>query len=335
MAINPSTKYPGQVDTSDPTGYPYGKGKNILVSGDGLGTPWERDIISDIWGLLQSLLSAVSATPSGTPDKVGASQYYDAIAELYSTYTDDAIDEVTLQAAYLRSVAEGVTTPHIDVAGATLAFGGTAGAALLTVNGATGATSALGGLIVEGGAAVTDGSVNVGSGNAIITTDGDISGETLDLVGAANVGGLFTAESDAQFDGDLTVAKSSVVFASAGGGIADGTWTPSVSGVTGNGRDDGDFTALTGHYIRVGNTVMFTIEMVVDTTGWSGAGSVEFDPPIGTASGDATGVVTLESEGTDYFALLTFGTGLSIRLTGGSSLGSGRGVKAQGMITVS
>lgn len=83
MAIDPSAEYGAQVDTSDPTGYPYGKARNVSVPGDGTATPWEKKHVSDLWGFLQSLLSARSITPSGTPDKVGASQYKQALDELY------------------------------------------------------------------------------------------------------------------------------------------------------------------------------------------------------------------------------------------------------------
>lgn len=82
MAINPATQYPGKIDTSDPDGYPYGKAQNVAVSGDGTGTPWEKALINDLFGLGQALLSEAGITPTGTPDKVGASQYLDAILGL-------------------------------------------------------------------------------------------------------------------------------------------------------------------------------------------------------------------------------------------------------------
>lgn len=82
MAINPATQYPGKIDTSDPDGYPYGKAQNVAVSGDGTGTPWEKALINDLFGLGQALLGEAGITPTGTPDKVGASQYLDAILSL-------------------------------------------------------------------------------------------------------------------------------------------------------------------------------------------------------------------------------------------------------------
>jgi hypothetical protein len=79
MAISPLAEYPAQVSTADPTGYPYGKPRNRASVGDSTGTPWEAKLVSDFFGFFQSLLSDAGATPSGTPDKVGASQYLDAL----------------------------------------------------------------------------------------------------------------------------------------------------------------------------------------------------------------------------------------------------------------
>lgn len=81
MAIKPSARYAGKIDTSDPTGYPLGKAQNITVAGDGTGTPWEEAIVNDLFGFQQELLNKAGITiaGSGTPDKVGASEYFDAI----------------------------------------------------------------------------------------------------------------------------------------------------------------------------------------------------------------------------------------------------------------
>lgn len=79
MAIDLTIVYPGQIDTTDPTGYPRGKAQNIVNPGDGTGTPWEKQIANDNIGFLQNLLDRASLVPSGTPDKVGASQYTDGV----------------------------------------------------------------------------------------------------------------------------------------------------------------------------------------------------------------------------------------------------------------
>lgn len=90
MAINPNTQYPGKVATPD-ADYPYGGAQNITTPGDGTGTPWEAALLNDIFGMQQGLLKSAAIVPSGTPEKVGASQYIQALVELVSgraeTYT--------------------------------------------------------------------------------------------------------------------------------------------------------------------------------------------------------------------------------------------------------
>lgn len=81
MAINLLTQYPGKADAAS-AAYPFGKARNVTVPGDGTGTPWEQAIVNDMVGWQQALLSAVGATPTGTPDQVGASQYLDAIEKV-------------------------------------------------------------------------------------------------------------------------------------------------------------------------------------------------------------------------------------------------------------
>lgn len=78
MAINPNARYPGNTDAPN-TEYPYGRARNVTASGDDTGTPWEQDIANDLFGFQQALLHETGAVPSGTPDKVGASQYLGAI----------------------------------------------------------------------------------------------------------------------------------------------------------------------------------------------------------------------------------------------------------------
>ncbi|MDB4311869.1 hypothetical protein N9937_00425 [bacterium] len=81
MAVDPSVEYSGNVAAPDAE-YPYGKARNITTSGDGLGTPWEQDLVNDIFGFQQSLLSTADITPSNIPDTVLASQYMDALSAI-------------------------------------------------------------------------------------------------------------------------------------------------------------------------------------------------------------------------------------------------------------
>lgn len=81
MAINPESQYPGKIAPSS-ADYPYGAARNITTPGDGTGTPWEAALVNDIFGFQQQLLSETGAVPTGSPEKVGASQYYDAISSM-------------------------------------------------------------------------------------------------------------------------------------------------------------------------------------------------------------------------------------------------------------
>ena len=78
MALNPFSRYPTKV-AAGTSAYPYGVPRNVTTPGDGTGTPWEEDIVKDIFGLQQELLNKAGITPSGTADAVGASQYLDGI----------------------------------------------------------------------------------------------------------------------------------------------------------------------------------------------------------------------------------------------------------------
>lgn len=80
MALDYKARYPAQTDAD--AGYPQGKARDIAAAGDGTGTPWQKDLVNDYWGLIQSLLSRFGKSPSGAPDQVGASQYFDAIEQL-------------------------------------------------------------------------------------------------------------------------------------------------------------------------------------------------------------------------------------------------------------
>jgi hypothetical protein len=93
MAINPETRYAGKIAPSS-SDYPYGSARNIASPGDGTGTPWEAALVNDIFGFQQALLSLADVTPSGNPDKVGASQYLDA---LLATFQSKVLDFTALQ----------------------------------------------------------------------------------------------------------------------------------------------------------------------------------------------------------------------------------------------
>ncbi|ARB06263.1 hypothetical protein SppYZU01_26 [Shewanella phage SppYZU01] len=77
MAINPETQYPGKIAPSS-ADYPYGSARNVTVPGDGTGTPWEAAIVKDWMGFFQKILVEGGVVPSGAPDTVNASDYWNA-----------------------------------------------------------------------------------------------------------------------------------------------------------------------------------------------------------------------------------------------------------------
>ncbi len=83
MALNPTISFPGQIDPATPQ-YPYGQARNIVVPGDGTGTPWRADLLNDLFGMQQALLNQAGIVPTNTPDEVGNSQYVDAMSSLFS-----------------------------------------------------------------------------------------------------------------------------------------------------------------------------------------------------------------------------------------------------------
>lgn len=106
MALAPFIAYPGQIAVGDP-GYPLGRARNEAVENDGTGTPFEEQIVNDIFGFQQSLLVASGIEPTGVPDAVGASQYLAALEQV----VDIRFGRMALANRQLRSPAAG-TEPY-------------------------------------------------------------------------------------------------------------------------------------------------------------------------------------------------------------------------------
>lgn len=85
MANNPSTVpgYNGQTAAPD-ANYTYGSAKDDAAPGDLTGTPRIAAEINDIMGLQQKLLNAAGIIPSGNPDTVLVSQYFEALGKLFA-----------------------------------------------------------------------------------------------------------------------------------------------------------------------------------------------------------------------------------------------------------
>lgn len=110
MAINPETQYPGKIAPSTPD-YPYGAARNITVPGDGTGTPWEAALVNDLFGFQQALLSEAGLVPTSSPEKVGASQYLDAINAVANAPAQQSLGATVFPTSPLHSVQDGQTVP--------------------------------------------------------------------------------------------------------------------------------------------------------------------------------------------------------------------------------
>lgn len=81
MSLKLNERYPGRMNNPS-ADYPQGSFKNRTAPGAKDGSYLEKDWANDKEGLFQSLLSAAAIVPNGAVDKVGASQYYDALLKV-------------------------------------------------------------------------------------------------------------------------------------------------------------------------------------------------------------------------------------------------------------
>ena len=106
MAIRPETRYPGKINAGD-ANYPQGSARDVIVPGDGTGTPLKAGWLNDLWGLLQKMLVVGGISPSGNPDTILASDYMDALNLIYQRslmYDDSGAAD-----AYVLGATSGAT----------------------------------------------------------------------------------------------------------------------------------------------------------------------------------------------------------------------------------
>jgi hypothetical protein len=243
MAIKPSVRYPLQTDTTDLVGYPHGKARNILVVGDGTGTPFEKDLVNDIFGFQQALLVAASITPSGVPEKANASQYLTALLAII-TKTLGAATKVTVHTADATGVSIPPEVTEIEVT---------------VVGGGGGGSSGAGGGNNNGGCGGGSGKIYrtriprtmVGDTYEVVIGVGGTGGAG-GVIGATNAnvgsGGTF---SSAEFIGPSnSVPHRTLVIAPGGGG---GQLTVGGSGYSGGGGSGTDAAGAGAGGARGGN----------------------------------------------------------------------------------
>ena len=98
MALILPNYYPGRFNA--PTAaYPHGSHKNRSTETSNDGSYYEQAWANDIQGFHSQLLSAAGITPSGVPDKVGASDLYNALKGLFSMSGNNLSDLASIPTA--------------------------------------------------------------------------------------------------------------------------------------------------------------------------------------------------------------------------------------------
>lgn len=86
MAIIPENEFIGKINAAD-ANYDLGSARDVVSDGDGTGTPWKARLINDLWGFNQKLINVAGITPSGSPDTILASDYFDGLMTVVSRPT--------------------------------------------------------------------------------------------------------------------------------------------------------------------------------------------------------------------------------------------------------
>lgn len=212
MALKLNERYPGRFDNPS-ADYPQGSFKNRTTPTAKDGSYLERDWANDKEGFFQSLIAEASIVPSGAVDKVGASQFFDALNTVIAKTAVGRLIGVrnfSSSGTYTYTPTAGTKSVVVEVQGAGGSGGGTAatsaGQAAVGGGGAAGAYTK--GRFTSGFAGVK---ITVGVGGAQ-TAAGNNNGNA---GSTSSFGSLLTALGGGGGAGGG--ASSSFPFASAGG----------------------------------------------------------------------------------------------------------------------
>lgn len=125
MALDLTVTYNGQVDDSDPD-YPQGKARNVVVEGDGTGTPYEEQIVNDQLGFHQALLQTAGIEPSGSADTANDSQYLQAV----QVVADSSRRHLSVQHPSYAAAGDGVADDLAEINAAQAALAALGGGTL-------------------------------------------------------------------------------------------------------------------------------------------------------------------------------------------------------------
>jgi len=222
MALDLRITYGSQV-SSGAAGYPYGKAKNVLVEGDGSGTPFEANLVNDWIGFLQALLVNAAITPSGAPDSTLASDYLAAIQYATQHITGDMHVSHAISADFTIDALAFVSHDGNTIGGGHNFLGLTDFSDEVTVNkggivvgsGFVGIGNGIDGIIIQAGG------ITQLAGAHDITPPATFRDEVILAGGRLREGVAYAPDADHTFaitDGSIYVAKSGVI-------TAPRTWT--------------------------------------------------------------------------------------------------------------
>lgn len=109
MALNYETRYPGQFAVAN-VNYPFGEAQNIIIPGDGVGSPWEKDLLNDRLGFEAALLERAGITPNDLPDTAQLCQKLTAMWSLSGRVAVD-ITDLESEAGFLNGEKAFLTDP--------------------------------------------------------------------------------------------------------------------------------------------------------------------------------------------------------------------------------
>ena len=108
MSLKLNERYPGRFNNPS-ADYPQGSFKNRTTPSSKDGSYLEQDWANDKEGFFQSILSAAGLEASGVVDKVGASQFFDAIQKLKQTQSGTAFATTGPSAALVLTPDPAIT----------------------------------------------------------------------------------------------------------------------------------------------------------------------------------------------------------------------------------
>lgn len=140
MALKLNERYPGRFNnpTSD---YPQGSFKNRTAPNAKDGSYLEQDWANDKEGFFQSLIQMAGLSPNGLVDKVGSSQFYDALLSVISQRSSGrfiGVQRFATPGTFTYTPTPGTSSVVVEVQGGGGAGGGCGAAAAGQISIATG-----------------------------------------------------------------------------------------------------------------------------------------------------------------------------------------------------